>query len=127
MGALTLSNVTKSFGKTEVIKGVDLTVADGEFCVFVGPSGCGKSTLLRMIAGLEHTTGGTIEIGPGEYALTAAPAGEGDAKELGQGLSIVADITGPGKPESACLQQDNHLGQMLVFALARENFIADDD
>ena len=41
MGALTLSQVTKSFGKTDVIKGVDLTVKDGEFCVFVGPSGCG--------------------------------------------------------------------------------------
>ncbi len=62
MGALTLTNVAKAFGKTEVIKGVDLTVNDGEFCVFVGPSGCGKSTLLRMIAGLEDVTGGDVVI-----------------------------------------------------------------
>ena len=60
MGALSLSNVSKSFGATEVIKGVDLQVEDGEFCVFVGPSGCGKSTLLRMIAGLEDVTGGDV-------------------------------------------------------------------
>ncbi|MDZ4096939.1 MAG: ATP-binding cassette domain-containing protein, partial [Paracoccaceae bacterium] len=46
MPALTLSNITKSFGKTDVIKGIDLEVQQGEFCVFVGPSGCGKSTLL---------------------------------------------------------------------------------
>ena len=62
MGALTLSKVTKSFGKTEVIKGVDLHVDEGEFCVFVGPSGCGKSTLLRMIAGLEDVTSGTVTL-----------------------------------------------------------------
>ncbi|MFT3975079.1 MAG: ATP-binding cassette domain-containing protein [Amaricoccus sp.] len=62
MGALTLSAVTKSFGPTEVIKGVDLTVEDGEFCVFVGPSGCGKSTLLRIIAGLEDATAGEVRI-----------------------------------------------------------------
>lgn len=46
----------------EVIKGIDLTIEDGEFCVFVGPSGCGKSTLLRMIAGLEDITDGTFAI-----------------------------------------------------------------
>ena len=62
MGALTLSKVTKSFGKTEVIKGIDLQVDEGEFCVFVGPSGCGKSTLLRMIAGLEDVTSGTVTL-----------------------------------------------------------------
>ena len=60
MGALELKAVTKSFGATEVIKGVDLSVQDGEFCVFVGPSGCGKSTLLRIIAGLEDASGGDI-------------------------------------------------------------------
>lgn len=63
MGALTLSNVTKSFGQVDVIKGVDLEVTEGEFCVFVGPSGCGKSTLLRMIAGLEDVTAGEVRIG----------------------------------------------------------------
>ena len=62
MGALTLTQVTKSFGTTDVIKGVDLAVEDGEFCVFVGPSGCGKSTLLRMIAGLEDVSAGEVAI-----------------------------------------------------------------
>jgi multiple sugar transport system ATP-binding protein len=60
MGALTLKAVTKSFGTVDVIKGVDLTVQEGEFCVFVGPSGCGKSTLLRIIAGLEDATAGEV-------------------------------------------------------------------
>ena len=60
VGALELRGVAKAFGKTEVIKGVDLTVGEGEFCVFVGPSGCGKSTLLRMIAGLEDVTTGDV-------------------------------------------------------------------
>ncbi len=62
MGALTLTQVTKSFGKTDVIKGVDLQVEEGEFCVFVGPSGCGKSTLLRMIAGLEDVSSGEVAL-----------------------------------------------------------------
>ncbi len=63
MAKIKLTNVTKSFGATQVIKGVDIDIEDGEFVVFVGPSGCGKSTLLRMIAGLEDITSGTLEIG----------------------------------------------------------------
>ena len=62
MTGVTLEKVVKRFGDVQVIHGVDLTVEDGEFCVFVGPSGCGKSTLLRMIAGLEQITGGTLQI-----------------------------------------------------------------
>jgi multiple sugar transport system ATP-binding protein len=73
MGQLDLRSVTKSFGNTSVIKGVDLTVADGEFCVFVGPSGCGKSTLLRIIAGLEDATSGDILI-DGRRVNATAPA-----------------------------------------------------
>ncbi len=63
MSGVTLENVVKRFGATQVIHGVDLKIDEGEFCVFVGPSGCGKSTLMRMVAGLEETTGGTIRIG----------------------------------------------------------------
>jgi len=63
MSGVTLNKVIKKYGDAQVIHGVDLTIEDGEFCVFVGPSGCGKSTLLRMVAGLEETTGGTIRIG----------------------------------------------------------------
>jgi multiple sugar transport system ATP-binding protein len=57
---ITLRNVRKFYGALEVIKGVDITVEDGEFAVFVGPSGCGKSTLLRMIAGLEGIDEGDL-------------------------------------------------------------------
>lgn len=62
MADVRLTGVTKRFGTTEVLKGIDLEIADGEFVVFVGPSGCGKSTLLRTIAGLEEATGGEIAI-----------------------------------------------------------------
>ncbi|MDA7430557.1 sn-glycerol-3-phosphate ABC transporter ATP-binding protein UgpC [Primorskyibacter aestuariivivens] len=63
MATLTLENVKKSFGKTDVIHGVSVDVQDGEFIVIVGPSGCGKSTLLRMVAGLEAVSSGDIQIG----------------------------------------------------------------
>lgn len=63
MGTVSLKNIRKSFDTIEVIKGIDLEIEEGEFCVFVGPSGCGKSTLLRMISGLEEQTSGIIEIG----------------------------------------------------------------
>ena len=59
MATVKLRDLRKSYGDVEVIKGVDIDIADGEFVVFVGPSGCGKSTLLRMIAGLEDITDGT--------------------------------------------------------------------
>ena len=76
MGKITISKVRKSFGETHVIPGIDLTIEDGEFVVFVGPSGCGKSTLLRLIAGLEDTTSGSIEI-DGQDATNLAPAKRG--------------------------------------------------
>ncbi len=62
MAELRLENVVKKFGETEVLHGVDLSISDKEFTVFVGPSGCGKSTLLRLIAGLEDLTSGEIYI-----------------------------------------------------------------
>src|SRR6202521_2682052 len=63
MAKVQLRDVRKSYGGTEVIHGVSIDVADGEFVVIVGPSGCGKSTLLRMVAGLEAITAGEIVIG----------------------------------------------------------------
>src|SRR6185312_15965388 len=64
MANVTLRSVRKAYPNGfEAIKGVDVEVADGQFCVLVGPSGCGKSTLLRMVAGLETITSGEIEIG----------------------------------------------------------------
>lgn len=62
MGSLVLEHVKKSYGPVDVIKGVDLDVAEGEFIVFVGPSGCGKSTMLRIIAGLEDQSSGHVKI-----------------------------------------------------------------
>jgi sn-glycerol 3-phosphate transport system ATP-binding protein len=63
MAEIRLSGVKKTYLKAQVIHGVDVDIADGEFIVIVGPSGCGKSTLLRMIAGLETITAGEVSIG----------------------------------------------------------------
>ena len=71
MPSIELRAVEKWFGNTQVIKGVDLEIEEGEFVIFVGPSGCGKSTLLRMIAGLEETSRGQIMIG--DRDATAEP------------------------------------------------------
>lgn len=63
MASVNLSNISKSYGDTKIIEGLDLDIKDNEFLVLVGPSGCGKSTLLRMIAGLEDVTDGELSIG----------------------------------------------------------------
>ncbi|KZM48780.1 sn-glycerol-3-phosphate ABC transporter ATP-binding protein UgpC [Labrenzia sp. OB1] len=80
MANIELRNVVKRFGALEVIRGVDLQIEHGEFCVFVGPSGCGKSTLLRMISGLEDITGG-------EVLIDGKPVNNVSAAE--RGLSMV--------------------------------------
>ena len=76
MGHIRLKQVHKKFGEFEVIPPLDLEIENGEFVVFVGPSGCGKSTLLRLIAGLEDTTSGSIEI-DGIDATSVPPAKRG--------------------------------------------------
>ncbi|MCU6499523.1 sn-glycerol-3-phosphate ABC transporter ATP-binding protein UgpC [Rugamonas sp. A1-17] len=64
MASVSLKELRKSYdGKTDVLAGIDLDIAHGEFMVLVGPSGCGKSTLLRMLCGLESITGGSMSIG----------------------------------------------------------------
>src|SRR5919202_3535112 len=63
MASVDIRAVRKAFGNVEVLHGVDIAIADGEFVVLVGPSGCGKTTLLRMIAGLEQISAGEIAIG----------------------------------------------------------------
>ena len=78
MGQVSLRGIHKSYGATDVIKGVDLDVRDGEFLVFVGPSGCGKSTTLRMIAGLESITSGDLLI-DGQRANDLRPSDRGAA------------------------------------------------
>ena len=76
MVEVSIRQVRKSFGATEIIHGVDVEIGGGEFAVIVGPSGCGKSTLLRMIAGLEA-------IGTGEIAIGGTVVNELEPKERG--------------------------------------------
>jgi ABC-type sugar transport system ATPase subunit len=78
MADVRLRGIKKSFGKVDIIHGVDLDIEDGEFCVFVGPSGCGKSTLLRLVAGLEDITSGDLTI-DGDRMNEVAPKDRGVA------------------------------------------------
>ncbi len=71
MAEVRLTGVNKFYGAVQALHAVSLTIADGEFAVFVGPSGCGKSTLLRSIAGLEEISGGTVHIGDRDVTGTA--------------------------------------------------------
>ena len=73
MATINLVDLKKNYGNVPAVKGVNLSVADGELIVLVGPSGCGKSTLLRMVAGLETVSEGRIEIG-GRDVVKAEPA-----------------------------------------------------
>jgi multiple sugar transport system ATP-binding protein len=76
MANVKINEIRKSYGATEVIHGLNIDIADGEFVALVGPSGCGKSTLLRMIAGLEQINDGTIAIG--ERIVNNLPPSERD-------------------------------------------------
>ena len=76
MATLSLRNLCKSYGPSEVIKSINLDIADRELVVFVGPSGCGKSTLLRMVAGLEDITAGELRI-DGQRVNEVGPADRG--------------------------------------------------
>ncbi|HEV2564985.1 MAG TPA: sn-glycerol-3-phosphate ABC transporter ATP-binding protein UgpC [Microvirga sp.] len=78
MTGLNLKDIRKSYGKVEVLHGIDLEIRSGEFVVFVGPSGCGKSTLLRLIAGLEDITSGTLAF-DGQIVNHLAPSQRGIA------------------------------------------------
>ena len=103
MSALTLQNVTKRFGSTDVIRGVDLDVAEGEFVVFVGPSGCGKSTLLRIIAGLEDQTSGHVTIA-GRNVDVTPPAKRGIAMVF-QSYALYPHLTVKGNMGLALKQE----------------------
>jgi len=91
MAAVSIAAVEKYFGGTHVIRGVDVAIADGEFCVLVGPSGCGKSTLLRMIAGLEEITKGEISIGG--RVVNRVPPKERDIAMVFQNYALYPHMT----------------------------------
>ena len=91
MATVTLSGVRKSYGSIQVVHGVDLEIADGEFIVIVGPSGCGKSTLLRMVAGLEEISGGEVAIG-GRVVNRLEP-GERDIAMVFQNYALYPHMT----------------------------------
>ena len=129
MASIELKGVTKHFGETVVIPGLDLEIQDGEFMVFVGPSGCGKSTMLRMIAGLEKMTSGRIQIG-GEDVSDKVPSERGAAmviqsyalyphmtveENMGFGLRMM----GISKSETATLVQNTAERLQLTPLLKR--------
>ena len=91
MASVELKQVRKSFGSTEVVHGVAVSIADGEFVVLVGPSGCGKSTLLRMIAGLEEISGGEIRIG--DRVVNSIPPKQRDIAMVFQNYALYPHMT----------------------------------
>ncbi|GGA61789.1 ABC transporter ATP-binding protein [Pelagibacterium lentulum] len=91
MASVSIENVTKKFGELEVIKGISVPIADGEFVILIGPSGCGKSTLLRMIAGLEEISGGTVAI-DGKM-VNNVPAKERDIAMVFQSYALYPHMT----------------------------------
>ncbi|MBU0583228.1 MAG: sn-glycerol-3-phosphate ABC transporter ATP-binding protein UgpC [Alphaproteobacteria bacterium] len=86
MAQVAIRNVSKAFGSVQVLHGIDVDIADGEFVALVGPSGCGKSTLLRMIAGLEAVTGGTVAIG--DRIVNHLPPSERDIAMVFQNYAL---------------------------------------
>src|SRR4030095_4035807 len=91
MSRVAIRAVHKHFGSTHVIRGVNIAIADGEFCVLVGPSGCGKSTLLRMIAGLEQISEGEIAIG--DAVVNRKPPKERDIAMVFQNYALYPHMT----------------------------------
>ncbi|MGV3550863.1 ABC transporter ATP-binding protein [Rhizobium sp.] len=91
MAGVTIDKARKAYGAVEVLHGVSVDIADGEFVVLVGPSGCGKSTLLRMIAGLENITGGTIGIGG--RVVNDLPPKERDISMVFQNYALYPHMT----------------------------------
>jgi multiple sugar transport system ATP-binding protein len=88
---VTISNVRKAYGPVNVLHGVSIDIADGEFVILVGPSGCGKSTLLRMVAGLEEITGGQVRIGA--RVVNNLPAKERDIAMVFQNYALYPHMT----------------------------------
>ena len=104
MASVAIRDIQKFFGSVEILHGVSVDIADGEFVTLVGPSGCGKSTLLRMIAGLEGISGGEIVIG-GRVVNTVAPK-ERDIAMVFQNYALYPHMT---------------VGENMAFSLKLKN------
>ncbi len=91
MGALSIRQVQKSYGAHNILKSIDLEIAEGEFVILVGPSGCGKSTLLSMIAGLDTPTSGRIVLG--DRDVTYAPPKDRDIAMVFQSYALYPNMT----------------------------------
>ncbi|MFT3953349.1 MAG: sn-glycerol-3-phosphate ABC transporter ATP-binding protein UgpC [Piscinibacter sp.] len=91
MASVTIQAAKKRFGEVEILHGVDIAIPDGSFTVLVGPSGCGKSTLLRMIAGLEHISGGDILIG--DKRVNDVPPKQRDIAMVFQNYALYPHMT----------------------------------
>jgi ABC-type sugar transport system ATPase subunit len=91
LASVELEQVSKSFGKTEVIKDMSLAIKERELVVFVGPSGCGKSTLLRLIAGLEEMSAGTLRIGG--KVMNQTPAADRGVAMVFQSYALYPHMT----------------------------------
>src|SRR5690554_757552 len=97
MATINIVDLQKNYGPVPAVKGINLSVEDGELIVLVGPSGCGKSTLLRMVAGLESVTSGRIEIA-GRDVVKAEPA-ERDIAMVFQNYALYPHMTVRGNLE----------------------------
>ena len=127
MGSIKLKKVQKKFGDVEVIPPLDLEINDGEFVVFVGPSGWGKSTLLRLIAGLEDTTSGLIEIN-GADATDAPPATRGLAMvfqsyALYPHMSVRKNIAFPMRMAKMSKEEQNKRIESAAVALNLTDYL----
>lgn len=91
MASVEIRDVRKAFGPAQILHGVSVDIADGEFVILVGPSGCGKSTLLRMIAGLESITGGEIRIA--DRVVNDVPPKERDIAMVFQNYALYPHMT----------------------------------
>jgi multiple sugar transport system ATP-binding protein len=124
MANVSIRDVRKRYGSTEVLHGVSVEIEDGEFVILVGPSGCGKSTLLRMIAGLENITGGEIAIG-GRVVNNVAPK-ERDIAMVFQNYALYPHMTVrdnmafalslAGAPKAVIDQKVNRAAEILSLA-----------
>jgi multiple sugar transport system ATP-binding protein len=135
MASIVLQGIRKSYDGREIIKGLDLSIASGEFMVFVGPSGCGKSTLLRMIAGLEEITAGDLLV-DGVRVNDTAPSKRGGAMvfqnyalyphmTVARNLGFALEVAGKSKREireavgwAAEILNISHLLEVLPKALS---------